>query len=461
MIGVSELQEIRILSPTGMLGSGFKLESFERGLAWEPTFIGCDSGTTDFGPYYLGTDKLHFSRAAIKRDLEYMIIAARKHRIPCLVGSAGVGGTNKQLDQVRQIVEEIAQEHGLRFRLGLIECEPSRDQLKELYRAGKIEPLANAPQIDEGLFDRSTNIVAMAGVEPFQKALELGADIVLAGRSSDTSIFAAIPVEQGFSPALSWHAAKILECGAAAVAQRKHPDPIFAWVRDDHFLIESPNPEFRCTPVSVASHNLYENASPTEFQEPSGVLHTENARYEAASDRAVRVSGSRFEPSERCTIKLEGAELVGYQSMVLGAVRDPIIIRQLDNWLKEVEASVHQRIEAAYGTSMRGDYELHIRRYGLDAAMGRLEPNGTPGHEVGVVIEITAPSQELATALAKSASHIALHHPVPEWSGLITTLAFPYSPPELNRGPVYRFNLHHVVEPASPLQLFKVDIIDI
>src|SRR5918999_577639 len=65
----SKLQEIRILSPTGMLGSGFKIDSFKRGLAWEPTFIGCDSGTTDFGPYYLGTDELHFSRAAIKRDL--------------------------------------------------------------------------------------------------------------------------------------------------------------------------------------------------------------------------------------------------------------------------------------------------------------------------------------------------------------------------------------------------------
>lgn len=455
------MQEIRILSPTGMLGSGFKLESFKRGLGWEPTFIGCDSGTTDFGPYYLGTDELHFSRAAIKRDLEHMIVAAREHRIPCLVGSAGTAGTDKQLDQVRQIVEEIAQEHGLHFRLGLISCEPPRNYLKELYRTGKIKPLENAPRIDEPLFDRSTNIVAMAGVEPFQEALESGADVVLAGRSSDTSIFAAIPVAEGFSPALSWHAAKILECGAAAVAQRKHPDPIFAWIRDDHFLLEPPNPGFRCTPLSVASHNLYENGSPSEFHEPTGVLHTENARYEAVSDRAVRVSGSWFEPAERCTVKLEGAELVGYQSMVLGAIRDPIIVRQLDNWLKEMEAAVHQRIEATYGASLRDDYELHIRRYGVNAAMGNLEPNATPGHEVGVVIEITAPSQELATALAKSASHIALHFPVPEWSGLITALALPYSPPELDRGPVYRFNLHHVIETSSPLEPFKVDVMDL
>jgi hypothetical protein len=160
-------------------------------------------------------------------------------------------------------------------------------------------------------------------------------------------------------------------------------------------------------------------------------------------------------------VKLEGAELAGYQSMVLGAIRDPIIIRQLDNWLKEMEAAVHQRFEAVYGAGLRDDYKLHIRSYGVNAAMGKLEPDPAPGHEVGVVIEITAPSQELATTLAKSASHIALHFPVPEWSGLITALALPYSPPELNRGPVYRFNLHHIIEVSSPLEPFKTDVVDL
>ena len=444
-----------------MLGSGFKVESFKRALDWQPAFIGCDSGTTDFGPYYLGTDELHFSKSALKRDLEYLIVAARERRIPCIVGSAGTAGTDKQLDQVHQLVEEIADEHGLRFRLGLIHCEPPRDYLKELYRAGRIEALENAPSLDEETFDRSANIVAVAGVEPFQEALDSGADLVLAGRSSDASIFAAMPVMQGFSPALSWHAAKILECGAAAVAQRKHPDPIFAWIRDDHFLVEPPNPEFRCTPLSVASHNLYESGSPTEFREPTGVLHTENASYEGVSDRAVRVSGSWFEPVGHPTVKLEGAELVGYQSMVLGAIRDPIIIRQLNRWLEEMVAAVRDRIEAAYGVHQGSDYELHIRRYGLDGAMGKLEPDPSLGHEVGIVIEITAASQEMAAALAKSASHIALHYPVAEWSGLITALAFPYSPPELNRGPVYKFNLHHTIRPSSVLEPFRIEIVDV
>ena len=47
--------------------------------------------------------------------------------------------------------------------------------------------------------------------------------------------------------------------------------------------------------------------------------------------------------------------------------------------------------------------------------------------------------------------------PVPEWTGLITGIAFCYSPAEIDRGPCYRFNMNHVVEPASPLEMFKIE----
>jgi hypothetical protein len=70
---------------------------------------------------------------------------------------------------------------------------------------------------------------------------------------------------------------------------------------------------------------------------------------------------------------------------------------------------------------------------------------------------VTAPTQERATALMKSVSHIAVHYPVPEWTGLITSIAYPYSPAEIPRGPCYRFNMNHVVEPGSPLEMFSID----
>ena len=39
----------------------------------------------------------------------------------------------------------------------------------------------------------------------------------------------------------------------------------------------------------------------------------------------------------------------------------------------------------------------------------------------------------------------------------ISGLAFPMAPAHLSKGEVYRFNLNHVVEPASPLEMFKIE----
>ena len=87
----------------------------------------------------------------------------------------------------------------------------------------------------------------MMGAEPFIRALEQGADVVLAGRASDTAIFASVPLMRGFPAGLAWHAAKILECGAAAVVNRKSPDCMFVWLRHDHFLVAAPDPDLERT----------------------------------------------------------------------------------------------------------------------------------------------------------------------------------------------------------------------
>ena len=45
--------------------------------------------------------------------------------------------------------------------------------------------------------------------------------------------------------------------------------------------------------------------------------------------------------------------------------------------------------------------------------------------------------------------------PIPEYDGLVSTLAYPYSPPEMDRGPLYRFTLNHVVTSVTPTELFR------
>jgi hypothetical protein len=108
------------------------------------------------------------------------------------------------------------------------------------------------------------------------------------------------------------------------------------------------------------------------------------------------------------------------------------------------------------------DYRVIFRVYGKNGTMGVLEPdNVVEGHEVGLVIEAVARTAEEARAVITIAWHTGLHHPVPEWHGLISNLAFPYSPPEMDCGPVYRFCVNHVVELDDPLEPFRIEYIEV
>ena len=197
------MQKIRALAATGILGSGFKIESFEKGLSWKPDFIGCDAGTTDFGPYFLGSGESYFSNDAVKRDLRLILLGAQKNGIPAIIGSAGTSGADIQVEHTIRILQEI-----------------------------------------------------------------------------------------------------------------------------------------------------------------------------------------------------------------------------------------HDRIHSIYGEKIKEKYNLLFRVYGRNAVMAELEPIIDVGHEVGILIEILADTEVLARSIASAASHIALHYPVPEWSGLITGLALPHSPAEIFKGAI-------------------------
>lgn len=86
------MKQLTLLSPTAILGYGFPDSSFERGLSFGPDVIAVDAGSTDPGPYYLGAGKPFVAQGAVKRDLTYLLRAARTMRIPLVIGSAGGSG---------------------------------------------------------------------------------------------------------------------------------------------------------------------------------------------------------------------------------------------------------------------------------------------------------------------------------------------------------------------------------
>ena len=449
-------RSLTYLSATGMLGVGFSESHFRAVLSRDIAFIGCDSGSTDGGPANLGGNKPFFSRAAIKRDLRILVTGARSINVPLLIGSCGGSGGNWNLNWVRDIVNEIAREEGLHFKVALIESEPPREKLIQKYRAGRFRALDPAPDIDEEVLKNADHIVAMMGAEAYLAALAGGADVVLAGRSTDAAIFSAIPVARGFPAGLAWHAAKITECGGACVVKMEKPEGMLCTITDEYFDLEPISPVQQCSPLSVAAHALYETGDPYLMLEPGGEMDLTEASYEAVDERIVRVRGSKFRPLPY-TVKLEGATKVGHRAMVLGGVRDPVILGQFDSWLAGLKDHIAENVEAIYGERIRGQYEIDYKLYGKNAVLGEREPDaGRIGNEVGLCMVTPAPTEELAYSIAGQAAHMVLHHAVPEWQGLLSNLAFPIAPHFWSIGEHYKFVLNHVVKLDDPLELHTI-----
>ena len=102
------------------------------------------------------------------------------------------------------------------------------------YKAGKVQALAGAPEITAETFGECDHIVALSGAEPFQKALEMGADIIVCGRSTDTAIMAFYPLLKGCHEASCWHAAKIAECGGLCTSAGLQAAPSWNWMTRLH-----------------------------------------------------------------------------------------------------------------------------------------------------------------------------------------------------------------------------------
>jgi hypothetical protein len=120
-----------------------------------------------------------------------MLLAARRLRIPLIIGSASDTGTDRGVVQYVRLVREIATEHRLApFRLAAIYSEIPVDEIRRRLKDGAtIRGLNGRPDCDAAALDRTDCIVAVMGAEPIRDVLEAGADVVIAGRSSDCALF--------------------------------------------------------------------------------------------------------------------------------------------------------------------------------------------------------------------------------------------------------------------------------
>ena len=438
--------EFKILSPTAILGYGFPEASFKRGMAEKPDLIAVDAGSTDPGPYYLGAGKAFTDRTGVKRDLRYMLKAGVEAGIPVVVGTAGGSGAAPHLDWCREIVLEIAREEKLSFRLAVIPTDVDKAAVHAALDAGEIVPLDLVPPLTHEAIDASPYIVAQAGVEPFIRALEAGAQVVLAGRAYDPACFSALPIMKGYDEGLALHCGKILECAAIAASPGSGSDCALGILREDSFVLKALSDERKFTAESAAAHTLYEKSDPYFLPGPGGVLDLTACTFTEHPDGTVEVRGSRH-VHRPYMVKLEGSAPVGYRTLSIAGTRDPIMISTIDAIIDAVKA----RVALILGDAAKARVFFHI--YGKNGVMGGLEPlKDAVSHELGIVIEAVAQTQEEANTVCSLTRSTLLHYGYPGRVATAGNLAFPFSPSDIQSGPVYEFSIYHLIEASDALR---------
>ncbi|MBP5236477.1 MAG: 3-methylaspartate ammonia-lyase, partial [Clostridia bacterium] len=102
------------------------------------------------------------------------------------------------------------------------------------------------------------------------------------------------------------------------------------------------------------------------------------------------------------------------------------------------------------------DYTLNFIVYGKTGVMGEMEPlTETKTHEIGIVIDAVADSQEHANAVCAVARSTLLHYGYPGRIATAGNLAFPFSPSDIKVGPIYVFSIYALLRTNDPVSLFK------
>jgi len=216
----------------------------------------------------------------------------------------------------RREVFRVAADLGIRgLAVGVIEGDDLLPRLDELLAAGC--PLA---QMDTGqpmaeVRDRVLSVNAYLGARPVARALDQGAQIVLAGRITDTSLALGPLIHEFGWPEGSWDllaagtvAGHIVECGAQATGGNftrwwEVPElwdvgyPVLECAPDGSFFVtKHPGTGGLVTCDTVAEQLVYEMGDPRSYVTPDCVADFTSIRLEQAGDDRVRVAGIRGAP---------------------------------------------------------------------------------------------------------------------------------------------------------------------
>ncbi|WP_396222019.1 acyclic terpene utilization AtuA family protein [Gemmatimonas sp.] len=224
---------------------------------------------------------------------------------------ANAGGVNPMA--CAEAVLEAASKHGVRgkIRIGVVTGDDILHRLDALLAEGHELKNMDTGEPLAGIRDRVLSANAYIGSTPIVEALQLGANVVVTGRSTDTALTMA-PLRHEFGWAADdWHrlaagivAGHILECGAQCSggnclhAWRTIPDlanvgyPIAEARADGTFTItKHPGTGGRVSVPSVTEQLVYEMGDPHAYITPDVVADFTSIRLAADGENRVTVHG--------------------------------------------------------------------------------------------------------------------------------------------------------------------------
>ncbi len=432
---------MKIVALNGLLGYGYTSDALEIAFSEKVDYLGVDAGSTDPGPYYLGSGKSFTDRGAVKRDLALALPKALEHKAPFIIGTAGGAGSKAHVEWLKDILLEIAREQNLKFTLGTVYSDVSKEYVLEKYENSKLTDMSSEFPVSRENIEESASIVSQIGIAPIIELLDKKADVILCGRACDTAIYAAPCVYNGYNEGLAFHMAKIMECGAMCSEPVAAADVMQAYIYDDYFELRPANPARRCTVDRVAAHTLYEQSNPYLIFEPDGVCDLTDSVFTQADEHTVRVSGSKFTEAKTKTLKLEGVKLSGYRTICPATIYDPKTIENIDFICDTVTNFVK---ENSKDTLPEDSYSIFFKT------------SGGKESSMGIIIDVVGKTQEIADTVCALARSRMLHCDYEGRKSSAGNLAFPFSPSDIHVGPVYEFSLFHLAEVDSLSETAKI-----
>jgi len=345
---------------------------------------------------------------------------------------SNAGGVNPMAAAER--VAEIAKSLGLRgLKIGVVEGDDIYSNLDELIAKGiSLTNLDNGDNEISAIRDRIIAANAYTGSESIIEALEQGADIILAGRCSDTAVYIApMMYEFGWSfedidrLGSAVTIGHVIECSECATRGFNEWDKVHNVARIGFPIAEVyENGEAYITKVpgsggvvnewSIKEQLMYEVHDPHNYIMPDGIADFTALKLEDMGNDEVKLSNMKGKPRPE-NLKVQ----IGYQDGWIGEGHIMFSWPKAYEKAKQAEEIIKERfkIVGLQAEELRFDY------IGVNCLHGEVAPNPSAElNEVALRVVARTKTREEALKVGREATHI--------WTlgGVGTAYGVPFKP---------------------------------